>query len=161
MIRRSAILVLTAVCLMAIGCSLGKRLPSAAEQALRNTADFELLSLDPDREKIDENGFCGWTVLGKTTIQDADVRTKLVDAFKKGVAQSDDTAVDCFNPRHGIQVVHDGTTHQFVICFECYQVEWYTNNANTGGFHIADSPQEIFDEILKASKVPLATKAKD
>ena len=159
MIQRSFLLVLIAGSLLTVGCSAGNRLPPAAEQALKDSPDFELLSLNPDREKIDEDGFCGWTVLGKTTINDADMRGKLLAAFRTGVAQSDDALVDCFNPRHGIEVVHDGTTHQFVICFQCYRVEWYTNNAQTGGFQITDSPQETFDEILKASEVPLAEKA--
>jgi hypothetical protein len=156
-----SMIVFTAAYLVAIGCSPGDSLSPAAEQALRDSADFELLSLDPDPGKTEGNGLCGWNVLGKTTIKDATVRAKLISAFKAGVAESDDTAVNCFRPRHGIKVVHEGTTHEFVICFQCYQVEWYTNSDNTGGFHIAGSPQPTFDEILKASNVPVAKKAND
>ena len=146
-------------CLLAIGCSSGNRLPPVAEQALRDATDFELLSLDPDRENADSNGFHGWKVLGKTTITDAGVRNDLISAFKKGVPRRKIEPVDCFNPRHGIKLVSDGITHEFVICFECYQVQWHSPRSTRGGFQITSSPQETFDKILRASKVPLPQQA--
>mgnify|MGYP001254505577 FL=1 len=150
-----SLLVLSTACLLAIGCSSGRGLPPAAEQALRNATDFELLSLDPDRTTAETSGFHGWEVLGKTTITDAGVRNNLIAAFKDGVPRRDIEPVDCFNPRHGIKLVSDGTTHEFVICFECYQVEWHSPRSTRGGFQITSSPQETFDRILKDSKAPL------
>ena len=150
-----SLLVLSTACLLAIGCSSGRGLPPAAEQALRNATDFELLSLDPDRTTAESSGFHGWKVLGKTTITDAGVRNNLIAAFKEGVPRRDIEPVDCFNPRHGITLVSDGTTHEFVICFECYRVEWYSTRSTTAGFQITSSPQATFDKILKSSNVPL------
>ena len=146
-------------CLFTIGCSSGSPLPPVAEQALRNATEFELLSLDPDRENADSNGFHGWKVLGKTTITDEGLRDDLISAFKKGVPRRKIEPVDCFNPRHGIKLVSDGITHEFVICFECYQVQWHSPRSTRGGFQITSSPQETFDKILRASKVPLPQQA--
>ena len=146
-------------CLLTIGCSSGRSLPTVAEQALRNATEFELLSLDPDRANADSNGFHGWKVLGKTTITDAGVRNVLIAAFEKGVPRRNMEPVDCFNPRHGIKLVSDGITHEFVICFECYQVEWHSPRSTRGGFQITSSPQATFDKILRASNVPLPQQA--
>ena len=153
------LLVLSTGCLLTIGCSLGRSLPPVAEQALRNATDFELLSLDPDRANADSNGFHGWKVLGKTTITDAGVRNNLIAAFKDGIPRRNIEPVDCFNPRHGIKLVSDGITHEFVICFECYQVEWHSPRSTRGGFQITSTPQATFDRILKDSNVPLPQQA--
>ena len=146
-------------CLLTIGCSSGNRLPPVAEQALRNATEFELLSLDPDWSNRDSNGFHGWKVLGKTTITDSSVHKKIVAAFEKGIPKKEIEPVDCFNPRHGIRVVSDGTTHEFVICFECYRVERHSARSTRSGFQITPSPQATFDRILKDSKVPLPQQA--
>src|SRR5256886_13151649 len=55
----------------------------------------------------------------------------------------------CFEPRHGIRVRKGERVTDFVICFECDQVQIWTNDQRTGGFVIGSSPQPIFDEILK------------
>ncbi len=142
--------------LLAVGCSSGSRLPSAAEQALQGSADFELLSLEPLEEKTDGSGFHGWKILGTTPIKDSGTRAKLVSALKAGVADYDGGVAACFIPRHGIRVAHDGKTHEFVICFQCAQVQWYIDGQRVRGFPISGSPQLVFDEILEDANIPLA-----
>lgn len=144
-----------------VGCS-GNRIPAVAEQAMKNSTDFEVLSLEPDPRvgKADGHDFHGWTVLGKTTIEDSNTRAKLISRFKAGVAENNGTVAACFNPRHGIKVTHHDKTHEFVICFECYQVKWFIDGQNAEGFLITQSPQPMFDEILSQANVPLAKKAK-
>ena len=153
-------LVLASASILILGCGTGNSLPSPADKALSRSASFELLSLDPDprAEKIDGKGFHGWNVLGDMTIKSSDARAKLVATFKAGVAENDGKVADCFNPRHGIKVTDDGKTHEFVICFECYQVQWYIDGQKTEGFLITDSPQPTFDQVLNDANITLAEK---
>src|SRR5262249_3205646 len=121
----------------------------------------ELLSLSPGRpQQKPKDTFHGWELLGKTTVNDAETRTKLVAAFKKGVDENKGVVAACFNPRHGIRVTHDGRTVDFVICFECFSVQVFAGDKQTKGFLITDSPASAFDSVLKEAKVPLAPKPK-
>lgn len=144
-----------------LGCSSGNSLPPAAAKVLQDATAFELLSLDPDRRenKSDTDGLHGWRVLGTTSIKDSDTKAKLISRFGAGVAENDGTVAACFNPRHALKVTHDGKTHEFIICFECYQVQWYVDGQETKGFLITASPQPTFDEVLRNANVPLAAKS--
>jgi hypothetical protein len=136
------------------------KIPSDLQTALEKAEQFELLSISPDRLKEKPaDAFHGWKVLGKTTVKDA-VRQKLVTDFKKGVEANKGIVAACFNPRHGIRVTHGGKTADFVICFECYQVQAYVGDKPVGGFLITDLPQETFNIVLKEAKIPLSEKPK-
>ena len=102
------------------------KIPERPRAALEKADQFELLSIDPDRQQEKpKDDFHGWKVLGRTQIKDADTRKKLVAALQKGVGENDGTVANCFNPRHGIRATHEGKTMDFVICFECLQVQVY------------------------------------
>ena len=116
---------------LGIAANGADNIPDEPRAILDKAEQIELLSLDPvpSIEKL-KDGFHGWKVLGKTAVKDAEVRKKLVAAFKKGVADNDGMAAFCFNPRHGIRAIHDGKTVDFVICFECFQVQSYVGDKN-------------------------------
>jgi hypothetical protein len=130
-------------------------IPRAAWNALANADRFELLSLNPDLSKPD---YYGHEVLGQTTITDAATRERLNEAFQSGVRANDGRMMACFNPRHGIRVTHAGVTTDFVICFECRQVQVWRGNQKIAFFLVSDSPQPVFDDVLKSAGVPLAPK---
>jgi hypothetical protein len=145
------------------GCDGDKKnkMPDDLRAVLESADQFELLSLSPDRlEEKPKDGFHGWKVLGKTTVQDAETRKKLVAALQKGVEENTGIAAGCFNPRHGIRVTRDGQATDFVICFECLQVEVYSGETARRGFLVTNSPQPAFDAVLKEAKLPLAEPAK-
>lgn len=173
-----------------IGCTAGAEenaISAQTKAALEKAEQWELYSLDPDRNRSPPpapmppaapkdalavapkpateapaaaEAFHGWHVLGKTTVKDAEVRQKFVAAFLKGVAENEGIAAGCFNPRHGIRMVHDGQTIDLVICFECYQVAEYIGDKRAPGCLITASPQPTFDGVLKDAKVPLPEKRK-
>jgi hypothetical protein len=137
------------------------KIPDEARAILEKAEQIELLSLDPARsEEKPKDDFHGWKVLGKAVVKDAEVRKKLVAAFKKGVEENKGEVADCFNPRHGIRATHDGKTADFVICFECFQSRVYVGDKKLDGFLNTDSPEAVFDKVLKDEKVPLAEKPK-
>ena len=131
---------------------------AAARAILEQAEDFELLSLDARTGMTRMKGnFHGWRVLGKTAVQDAATRKRLVEAFEKGVSEYKDGPADCFRPRHGIRAKHDGKTAEFVICFECAhgQVS-LVDGSQPQTFLISSSPAGTFNEVLKEAGVPLA-----
>jgi hypothetical protein len=156
-----ALLMLLTARAAVLGGEKDNKIPDDLRVILEKAEQFELLSLSPEqlREKP-KNTFHDWKVLGKTTVKDAEVRKKLVTAFKKGVAENKGEAARCFNPRHGIRVTHDEKTVDFVICFECFQVQVFAGEKQVKGFLITDSPAATFDQVLKEAKVPLAEKPK-
>jgi hypothetical protein len=153
---------LLALFLVGASTSAGEKdnkIPNDLQALLEKAEQIELWSLSPERPKEKPaDAFHGWKVLGKTTVKDAEARKKLVAAFKKGVEENKGKVADCFNPRHGIRVTHDGKTADFVICFECYQVQVFVADKEEKGFLIMASPQAAFDHVLKEAKVPLAEK---
>ena len=143
---------------MISGASCAAEFRKEIRAVLEGAEQFELLSINPDRRapKASDN-FHGWNVLGRTTVKDANIRKKLVAAFRKGVEENDGVVAACFNPRHGIRATFEGKSVDLVICFECFQTEVYA-----GGFSSerkllnTNSPEPAFDGVLKAASVPLA-----
>lgn len=145
------------------GCSTN-RLPAEASSALQDGSDFELFSLEPSRRVHESNAttFHDWAILGATKVTDPATREVLIDALKAGVAEnSNGMAAACFEPRHGIRVMHDGEQHDFVIFFECYQGQWYTGDERKEGFLLTKSPQPAFDRVLRDASVQLAAPLPD
>jgi hypothetical protein len=139
----------------ALVCVRGHATPRVAWNALNDGDQYELLSLYPYLSKPD---YYGHEILGRTIISDPAARDRLNSALQAGVRQSDGRAMSCFNPRHGIRVTRAGVTTDFVICFECRQVQVWRGSQMIGFFLISDSPKTVFVEVLKSAGVPLAPK---
>src|SRR5258706_5640491 len=107
-------LIAIAVAMFAIGfltlpaAAQGNVLPEKTLNVLLKAENFELLSLNPEPEKVrPKDHFHGYTVLGKTTVKDAAVRKNIVESFKKGM-EGEINPAKCFDPRHGFRATHDG-----------------------------------------------------
>ncbi len=134
------------------------RIPSEHRAVLEQAEEIEVLSLMPDDlSERPPDGYHGFKVLGKTTVNDAGDRKRLVTSFENGV-HIDGVPFQCFNPRHDIRATHDGQTVDFVICFECSYVQTFLNGVQGRTFAITNSPAASFDEVLKKANVPLAEK---
>jgi hypothetical protein len=134
------------------------KIPEAVQTILKKADAIEVYSLDPWQSKYEpKDDFHGWCVLGHTPLKDSDARKALVAALVKGVEDKKGVAGDCFNPRHGIRATYDGKTVDLVICFECMKVQGYLDKS-TVFFFINKRPEETFERVLKAAKVPLPEK---
>lgn len=130
-------------------------MPFVAWRALNNSDRYELLSLQPRPSQWD---FYGQKILGGTVIVDAATRSRLNQAFQRGVREGDRSPAACFEPHHGIRATSKGVTTDFVICFECRQVQVWRGDERIAYFFVADSPRAVFDEVLKAAGVQFAPK---
>jgi hypothetical protein len=134
-------------------------IPEAATGALDKAGTLELVSLNPERPRErPRDNFHGWKVLGRTAVKDKEKCKRLAAALRRGVEESEGVAAACFNPRHGLRVIRDGKPVDFVICFECLQVQVFEGNRSLKGFLISGSPERAFDKALRDAGVPLAAK---
>ncbi len=142
---------------------LTNEIPASEKSLLQTAQGFELFSLDPfDFQHPANVDFHGYRILGKLQITNATVRTNLVLALEKGIITDKwllATEPVCFNPRHAIRVIHDETTEDFIICFECEQVYFGKNGVKRGFFRIDRSPEPVFDQVLENAKIQLAKKS--
>ena len=129
--------------------------PRTAWNALNDADRYELLSLNPHLSKPD---YYGHEILGQTLVQAPSVRERLNNTLKAGARSSDGRAYACFNPRHGIRVTHADVVTDLLICFECRQVQVWRGGQKIAYFLVSESPQPVFDEVLKSAGVPLAPK---
>ena len=156
--RHLSLLTLLAIPLAISGCSFDQPIPEEAGFAIEKAKEFELFSLDPFPEKrVDQNNnFRRWSILGSTVIKDQETRNRMIKQFKAAVAEHRGGPKRGFIPRHGIRVVHDGSTHEFVVSFECSQVRWYIDGKPSNAFLISDSARESFDAALREANVRLS-----
>ena len=148
-----ALLVLFAVSSPARAGRISEKLLALLKQA----EQVELLSINPHVriEAKQPGSFHGWKSLGQTTVKEAEQRKKLLTAFEKGVEIEIAKVAKCFEPRHGIRMVHEGKTIDLVICFTCYRVLVFAGEEQEQSFQIEDSPRAVFDQMLKDAKVRL------
>jgi hypothetical protein len=99
-----------------------------------------------------------YVIRGRADITDAAERRALVQALARGARDATPNMMHaCFNPRHGLRVERGSYAVDFVICFECLQVQ-------ASGFQPADffltsaAPQPTFDESLRHHNLPLPEK---
>jgi hypothetical protein len=156
-----ALIVLLALSL--VGCSKrAERIPVG--QALEKLADapsrMVLYSLDPpgdhpfDPDAVQTETFHGYDILGRADITDRSEQRALVLALASGAHESDALVPNCFNPRHGLHVDQADHSIDFVICFECHQVQ--AHGFQREGFFIRTWQQPTFDDSLRRHRIPLA-----
>ncbi|MDG2020869.1 MAG: hypothetical protein P8J59_02860 [Phycisphaerales bacterium] len=91
----------------------------------------------------------GYSVLKSCAIEDRATREEILGAFERGIADHEGgVPSDCFRPRHAIRVVLDGSTTDYLICFQCSNWMSWKDGIPDGGGNTSDSPRDAFDRIL-------------
>lgn len=99
--------------------------------------------------------FHDWVVLGKTDVDHLDDQKKLRKALESGIENNRGTVAGCFIPRHGIRAIKGTVITDYVICFECMQIQVHKEGKISSVLTTAQ-PQPVFDAYLKKKNVPLA-----
>ena len=141
------------------------KLPGKLYTFLTNADEFVLFSLNPvpDFEHKSTNTFQNHIILGHIQIRRPATKASLVSALNKGI---EDKGISngglpaplpgCFNPRHGIRVRKGDETIEFLICFECAQIQVSSNKGQSWFFTTSKEPSPTFNRILKQNGVPLS-----
>lgn len=99
--------------------------------------------------------FHGFPVLGKVEITDAAKRREIATALKNGLTQSDGEVFDCFWPRHAIRTVEKGRVIDYVICFQCLQLEAHDGDSISVK-PVTRKPQSVLNKHLQEAGIALA-----
>ena len=146
--------------------------PAAADEgelarALANPESVTLLSLEPGPDGArDSEGACagscyfGWPVLGQVAPSSAAAKFLRADLSAWVAAPEPEAIAMCFNPRHGVRVVANGHTYDFVVCFECARTEVFKDSAAEPiAYLYYGADQGAWDAILSSARIPLASSA--
>lgn len=148
---------------VAFAATATEQLPNEAVAALKTGKKFILFSLEPpsDRklgapEPKPEQSHHGFRILGSTELADTEARVSAIAAITDAVRHFDGALAACFEPRHSLRVIAaNGTTHDFVACFECHQVYVYRGDNRIGTAGMTGSQKQL-DDLLIRAKVPVA-----
>lgn len=158
--RLMLMLALTLALIGAIGCCTKMNPVANLEQATSIT----LYSIDGNHYPQDEIArrpanaeiFHGYPVLGKIELTDAADRKTLLSELRRGIEANEGTVAGCFIPRHALRATEASGTVDYVICFQCMQINVYENGKSGTNMLTTAAPQPAFDAILKKAKIALA-----
>jgi hypothetical protein len=132
-------------------------LPAPLAAALQNASTVTLFSLDPAITLDELKGFerlRDWVVLGQTDLLDSSDRAAAATAITEAVKNWKGGAAMCFNPRHALRVTTKNHVYDFIVCFECSQMQVYDGRKRVAYLFVSGT-QEVFDRILTTAKIPL------
>ncbi len=108
----------------------------------------------PD-EKAKGELFHQFSVLGKTKITSAADRRAILAVVQKGMDHDFGSEPHCFWPRHGLRLVQHGRHIDFVICFQCEQLDEYTDSSQSHK-RTGNEASGLLNAQLQQAHVPLA-----
>lgn len=149
--------------LPAIGCkakepaAVNNQIPEAAERALRESPQVVLVSIDPTfaGELLGGRKFHGYRYLGETSLSSPEKRQQVVQTLRQDVSRWNGVHGLCFLPRHALRATSNGTTYDFLVCYECWTLVVYAGDGSLATIGITGSDR-LFNEVLRAAKVALA-----
>ena len=115
---------------------------------------FSLFSLGPHAGEAVTPHFHGYTILGKLEVPERESRELLMTALHRGIGTSDGTPSKSFSPQHGLRIIKDGETLDYVIAFGCQKVQIIRNGRNETKA-TASGPRGIFNQMLSANRITL------
>jgi hypothetical protein len=136
-------------------------------KVLTEAETLTVFSLEPAPTEAEaaasKEKFHRYVVLGKTKLDGAVAKKPVLDALLQGIAEHNGVVANCFIPRHGLRAESGGKRVDLVICFQCFSIRIFENAEDAEGqetrvVYVSGTPQEAFDKVLKAAKVPLARK---
>jgi hypothetical protein len=143
-----------------IGCSRkpisNTALPLAAEEALRESTDITLFSLDP--EIHDGSGLPrmrGFCVLGQVAIQGSN-RNEVVQAIRQDIAGWEGKMDLCFYPRHAVRATYNGVSYDFLICYQCSNLQVFDSSDRPPAVIGVSGTGDVFNKILHNAGIAMS-----
>jgi hypothetical protein len=128
------------------------KIPDAARAAIEKADKIQVMALDPRGGDDSKDAFHDYKVLARATVTDDDARKDVVAAVEKGVAEGGPIA-KCFEPRHGLRVVYKRKIYDFVICYQCSQIEIFAaDEEEPDVVATSDASRAALDKALKDAK---------
>jgi hypothetical protein len=84
------------------------------------------------------------------------VQRRQVAALVRHAAQTGTFDTKCiFSPRHAVRLSSGSTTYDFLICFQCSQMEVYSGDQGVAILSVGGSPDAL-NRILRAAHIRIA-----
>ncbi len=120
-----------------------------------------LLSIDgthgPGKAPPNAEQFHEYPVLGKLEITEAEQRKAIMTAIERGIWTAKyGRGGGCFWPRHGIRIERDGELLDYVICFQCHNLEVYSGSVQDHGAATTENAKGLLNRLLVDAGIPLA-----
>lgn len=143
-----------------LAVDFGDELGDATREVLFHAPELELVAVDPawptPESTADPATLHGYTVRGRATTGDREVRLELLEALGAAARENDGMAAACFNPRHALVAHHDGRTAELIICFECLTFQVWDGAERVETVDISDTPRGLFDRIFEEHGLSIA-----
>jgi hypothetical protein len=100
--------------------------------------------------------FHRYPVLGKVDIESPRDRAAILAAVKRGIAEYKGAENKCFWPRHGVRLSQRGRTIEYLICFECGELDEFVDGVRASNTTkpTTDAAAAILNEHLQSAGVP-------
>ena len=133
------------------------RLPVQVLRALETPSEATLYSLHPDPRAPYwfASRFRGYRVLGRLPLKNEIHRLQVARAVAQAAQTYQGNFKCVFSPRHGLRVQSRGKTYDFLICYECSQMEVYAEEREIAELSIGGSP-DLMNSMLRAAHVRIA-----
>jgi len=92
--------------------------------------------------------------LGKLTLTGAAAQTAITE-FKNAVPKTRQPMALCFDPRHALSIVSKGHAYDFLLCFQCAQME-ISEDGKELAVISATGSDEVLNGMLKKAGIPLS-----
>lgn len=142
---------------------LDERVKATADvsSVLERAGSVELLSLDSGEGRDRHwrtmcQGWCfyGWPVLGTTRLTAPGEIATIRDELGRWLAAPEPEAIAlCFSPRHGVRVRDGEHVYDFVICYECGELDLHVDFSEDSVQKFRGGDQEILDALFRAHDV--------
>ena len=129
-------------------------LPPDLQHVLDAADSAEIYSLDPNSDPRKGPALHNVSVLGHTKLDAVETRRAAL-AFNQAIKGWDKILTYCFNPRHALRIHANGHAYDYLLCYECHQIEVFVDDDQKAGLGAAGSPN-VLNSILEAHHLRLA-----
>lgn len=130
-------------------------LPAEVALVLHSPDKGTLYSLEPwEKAAPTERTLHGFKVIGQMELDRRHAKAVAAD-FKTAIARREGPRALCFNPRHALSVTSGGATYDFLLCYECGQLEVFSGDRLIADLSALGTAKTL-NAILSANNVPLS-----
>ena len=115
-------------------------LPPDLQQVLDSAHSAVIYSLDPNGDPQKGRSLHNVSILGHAKL-DAVETHQAAQAFNQAVKGWDNMMAACFNPRHALRINSNGHIYDYLLCYECHQIEVFVDDSLKVDIGAAGSPE--------------------
>jgi hypothetical protein len=125
-----------------------------AFRTFRTAKTVEVIKLGARDEGSTEIAFHGWKIIGRATINAAEVREEMLRTLMVAQREHDGSACACFQGDFGIRATDvNGGVMDMVCAFTCNIVDVMFDDGSKGMFTTNTSPESAFERIFQDAGV--------